>query len=194
MGQAELEAALRREGDQKARQIWVKAETELEKLRSDQQADLNRERQDAVRLLEKQIMEIGLVRRHAAEFQALQLRLQAETLLAERLYCLAQLQLPDLAASGGTELFQALAAEIPDHHWNHILVNSRDLVLAQGRFPQAEIEVCDDIVAGLIVRAQEGRLQIENTLEKRLQHVWPDLLPQLLAELRKGLGDDETAD
>lgn len=194
MGQAELEAALRRAGDEKARQIWAKAEAELEKLRSEQLVSLKHEQQDAARALDKQISDFGVARRNAAEFRALESRLRAETVLAERLYHLAQQQLEDLAGNGGDALFESLADEIPDHHWTQVQVNSRDLHLARTRFPQAEIEACDDIVAGLIVRAQQGRLQIENTLGKRLQHIWPDLLPQLLKELKVELGDDEAAD
>jgi len=189
MGQSELEAALRRDGDDKAREIWTRAETEMERLRSEQQTQLQHAEHVATAERESKVMRLRASRLSEAERQAMCFRVDAEAALAHRLRQLAQNQLDKLAVSGGDQLFKALAAEIPTHQWQKVLVNQRDRQLATELFPQADIEASEEIIGGLMVRNDSSGIQIENTLGKRLQHLWPDLLPELMAELRRKAGD-----
>lgn len=161
----------------------------MKRLRSEQQAQLLREEHTASAERESQILKLRASREAEAERQALRCRVQAEVALAARLLQLAQSQLDTLAVRGGEQLFEALAAEIPAHQWQKILVNHRDRQLAAELFPQAEIEVSEEIIGGLVVWNELNRIQIENTLGKRLQHLWPELLPELMGELRKKAGD-----
>ena len=173
MGQPELEAALRRDGDNKARDIWGRVEKEAQRLRTEQQADLQRLQHATEAERETQISTLDRGQLAEAEQRAQRCRLDAEENLANRLRGLSETQLERMAADGGAELFHGLAEEIPDHHWQRVLVNQRDLQRAKKRYPHAEIEVTEDIVGGLIVQVEDGRIQIENTLRKRLQHIWP---------------------
>lgn len=194
MGQTELEAALRRDGDDRAREIWAHAENEAERLRSEQKTASEREEHDVNAELETELLLLTTAKQAEAARRAQLLRLEAEAALAERLRELADQQLSKMAAAGGAKLFQALASEIPDHHWQRIQVNLRDQPLVAELYPQAEIEISDEIFGGLIVQTEGGRIQIENTLGKRLHHLWPELLPELMVELRRIAGDYEPAD
>ena len=93
--------------------------------------------------------------------------------------------------AGGAQLFQALAEEIPDCHWQRIIVNPRDKAAAGVRFPAAEVLVDPGISGGLEVQSADDRIRIINSLEKRLEHLWPELLPDLFIEIRPLAGDDE---
>lgn len=193
MAQQELEAALRREGEEKAREVWqdverkardLRAETDrkvaavLEKSRQCQCAETLRLREDA-----------KAVALHRTRLRCL----AAEDQLAERLKEMAQVILLEMGNSGGDSLFTALADEIPAFDWQNVKVGDRDKTRAKIRFPDAEIETNDRISGGLEVQASDGRLIIINTLEKRLAHLWAELLPELMTELRQRIGDDEVA-
>lgn len=194
MGQAELEAALRRDADDRARELWLRVEGEVERLRCEQQAQLQREEHTVTAERETEILALQAVRQAEAERQAQRYRLEAEAALAKRLRLLAESLLDTLADSGGEDLLRALAAEIPGHPWQLLQVNKRDRKLAAELFPKAAIEVSDEIIGGLVVQNEGGRIQIENTLGKRLHHLWPELLPELIETLRKEAGDHGTAD
>ena len=191
MAQRELEAALRRDGESKAREIWRSVEAEAECLRSAAAQTLDRQRQAAE---EQRQIEINAL--HDAAFavarkQAQHSRLAAESTLERRLKQLAEGLLDGLAFSGGAELFARLAAEIPAYPWRQLKIHPRDEIFARAAFPEAEILPSEGITAGLEVLSNDGRIQVINTLEKRLEHLWPELLPELLKELRQMAGDDE---
>lgn len=194
MGQTELEAALRRDGDVRAREIWARSELAADRLRQEQQRLLEREEHDANALLQTELLRLKTARQTEALRGAQRCRLDTEDTVAKRLRGLAEKQLSAMAAAGGAQLFRNLAAEIPDHHWQRVQVNLRDRALAAELFPHAEIELCEDIIGGLVVLNEGERIQIENTLGKRLQHLWPELLPELMAELRRIVGEDGPVD
>ncbi len=123
--------------------------------------------------------------RVAAQQQAQRRRLEAEQQLAGRLRLLAESLLEDMSRQAGAELFQDLAAEIPEHSWCQVRVNPRDLKTAQSCFPKGEIQPDEDLCGGLIVADRSGRITIINTLEKRLAHLWPELLPELMNRFRQ---------
>lgn len=194
MAREELESVLRRQGDEQVRELWQQAEAEAARLRSEsaahqeraQQAAAARREGESAAQLERSIS--------AARRQAQQARLAAELALAVRLKRLAVAMLAELGARGGAHLFGLLADEVPAYDWRTVAVHPRDRRLAAQRFKEAEI--CGDqrISGGLKVADREEQIQIINTLEKRLEHLWPEMLPEMLAELRQRAGEDETAD
>ena len=192
MAQQELEAALCRNGENNAREIWQRVEAEAERLRSETAQALDRQRQSAAARRKVEIAALHEAALAAARKQAQSSRLTAESALAQRLKTLAEGMLEELALAGGSRLFQALAAEIPGYPWQRVKVHRRDEALARNAFPAAETLIAEGISAGLEVQSADGRIQIINTLEKRLEHLWPELLPELLKELRQMAGDDET--
>lgn len=193
MARQELEAALRRDGAEQARQIWQEAEAEAAQLRKTTETTLRNLQQDERRQLEalctRRVEEVVSARR----LQLRRCRLEAEQQLAARLAELARTQLPGLAARGGTELFAVLAAEIPPGDWRRVRVNERDRAFAQERFPRAEVVADIAISGGLAVEDAAGGVTVVNTLAKRLEHFWPLLLPGLMVRLRQWVNEDETA-
>lgn len=189
MGQNELEAALRREGDEKIHEIWQQVENQAEVLRNETSAVIDRQQQTEKARLAAEVATVLQSARTDARQKVQRQRLLAENRLVERLKLLAGPILETLAIQGGQELFMSLADEIPDHNWTRVLVNPRDFELATSRFPTAEIVPTEEIRGGLKVENQEGRIVIVNSLEKRLEHLWADLLPQIFRELRSRLNE-----
>ena len=193
MGKPELEAVLRRDGEIKARVIWQTAEEKAAQARREtetmleQLAEENRLRCEQ---LSAAIAEKILI---AARQQVRLSHLEAEQQLAERLLALAKEMLPQLAEQEGKRLFLRLADEIPSAEWRLVKVNERDDGAAKDRFPNAEVLVSDAICGGLVVEDLLAEVIIINTLEKRLEHLWPQLLPHLLMQLRKRVKSDATA-
>ncbi|MBJ6725175.1 V-type ATP synthase subunit E family protein [Geomesophilobacter sediminis] len=107
------------------------------------------------------------------------IRLEAESLLAERLFRLAQEALARLRQDTPS-LFEALAAELPSCRWETVRVNPADRELAAAAFPEAQIEAEAGIHGGMVAVAPGGRIRVDNTLEKRLERAWPQLLPRLV--------------
>lgn len=193
MARQELEAALRRQGEEKAREIWRSAERSARQLRDETGAKL-RESRDKSRLRQegeasRLVDDAGASARFRARLQ----RLAVEQRLVDRLRGLAATLLPQLAEAGGEQLFGALAAELPEFDWSLVKVNRRDAGPARDRFKTAEISIDEGISGGLEAQDDEGRLVVTNTLEKRLEQLWPELLPVMLKELRKRIDDDGTA-
>lgn len=62
-------------------------------------------------------------------------------------------------------------------------VHPDDQGLARAALPQALIVGDRRITGGLAVKGQGGRMRVDNTLAKRLERAWPELLPKLLSEL-----------
>ena len=192
MAQQELEAALRREGEKNAHALWRGVEVEAEQLRRETSQRLERQRQAAAVRRQTEIAALQDAALSAARKQAQHCRLKVEDALAQRLKALAQGLLEELASAGRAQLFLSLAAEIPVYPWQLAKVHRRDAAAARNVFPAAEISASEGISAGLEVQSADGRIRIINTLEKRLEHLWPELLPPLLKELRAKAGDDET--
>jgi vacuolar-type H+-ATPase subunit E/Vma4 len=192
MTQQELEAALRRDGENEAAEIWRKAEAEAEQLRQTTDQEIDRQRRRLAARRQVEITERRAEVLTAARRTAQNCRLRAEDALARRLHRLATGMLDKLALAGDKQLFRALSAEIPDYPWQLIKVRHSDQTLAHRSFPDAKIEVAAGISAGLEVQSADRRICIINTLECRFEHLWPELLPELFSELRQMAGDDET--
>lgn len=192
MGQQELETALRREGEEKAREIWRCAEQEALKLRDEtdrriaevQEQCRAHQRMESLRLQE----DAKAVVLHQARLRCL----AAEAHLNERLKCMTAALLKSLGKKGGDSLFSELADEVPDYDWQQVKVAVQDEALAQARFFNAEINTDEKISGGLEVEGDDGRVVVINTLEKRLEHLWQELLPEMMTELRQGINDDGT--
>jgi V/A-type H+-transporting ATPase subunit E len=61
-------------------------------------------------------------------------------------------------------------------------VSPQDLALARLHFPGAEIQGDPAIGGGFAATGDGGSYQVVNTLERRLERVWPLVLPLLLRE------------
>lgn len=185
MGAEELLAALREEGERKARAVREKAGDTGARLRDEAALRLAqlrdgyaRQQTAAIEVEERTILaEAGRAARR--------IRLAGAELLAERLLGVAHTLLPGLGAED-PELFGRLAGELPPRTWETLRVNPADLAHAQALFPLARIETDPGISGGMEAWAPGRELQVVNTLEKRLERAWPELLPLLLEELIDG--------
>jgi vacuolar-type H+-ATPase subunit E/Vma4 len=81
-------------------------------------------------------------------------------------------------------LFRALISELPPDAWSSVRVNPDFVSLAARCFPDAEIIPDASLSGGFKVTSADGSLTVDNTLSTRLERLWPELLPEILAELK----------
>jgi len=193
MGESELKIALLREGEERVRLFWQAAEEVVAQRRRELEADQEKMRLDAERQLQAKISRLRNSLLAKAQAQAMACRLNAEAELEERLQRLAAQLLPELAAEHRDALWQALCAELPPAEWCKITVAKADRGRAAQAFPTAEIELADELAGGLLATSRGGGVRVDNSLGCRLLRAWPDLLPQLMSELRELVDNDETA-
>ncbi len=184
MGRRELLEALRREGREKMAAIAARGKAEEEQLRSraeERREELRRTHEQQRELLcsaRKQVLMAKAAR------EAALIRLRTEHALSLRLFERAGICLKRLRSDDSERLFLILAAELPEVSWQTVRTNPGDISQASGRFPGATIIADETVSGGLKVAAADDSLTVDNTMEVRLERLWPDLLPHLMAELR----------
>lgn len=180
MGYRELTDALRNEGVEKVQQIRQATETEVDRIRGDAADRIRKLQSDYARRQESATeVATGVILAEAGRLAA-RIKLEAENALAGRLYALSHGTLAGLRDDRYADLFAALVEELLPFQWQSVRVNPADCVLAEAAFPRAAIETDGGITGGLEVVAEEGRVRIDNTLDKRLERAWPELLSHLL--------------
>ncbi len=188
MGCEELIASLKKEAEGKVREIWREAEEEAGKIEAGFSLRL-----EALRLKNASGSSSGEDRQKTllnAGNRARAIRLVSEDRLSERLYVLAVSSLHLLREDGNGDIFQRLALEIPSFEWDSVKVSQNDLDIAKEFFRGAEIVADSNITGGMEAEAGEGRVRVANTFEKRLERAWPQMLPGLIADLKKEVMDD----
>lgn len=186
MGYRELTDALRSEGVEKMQQIRQAAEAEADRIRGEAAARIKKLQADYGRRQESATAaETGIILAEAERLAA-RIKLEAENVLAGRLYTLAHGTLTQLRDDRYADLFAALVEELLPCYWQVVRVNPADSALAEAAFPGAAIETDNGITGGLEVIAEGGRVRIDNTLEKRLERAWAELLPRLLNAIPRG--------
>jgi V/A-type H+/Na+-transporting ATPase subunit E len=183
VGYSELIDALRGEGEDKVREIWREAVEEAKRIREDAsaKADALRERHRQI-----QVSSSGQKREEVltnARREARRTRVYAEKELAERLYTVALHTLNRLRGERYKDAFHALVQELPHRQWETVRVNPADQEMAGEHFPDAEIIPDDSILGGFEAGRVEGRVRVINTFEKRLEKIWPEILPALLKDV-----------
>ena len=184
MSYRELVDALQRECEEKTRKIWQEAETEAERIKADAskrieeiKAGRERNQSEALRILTESILS-------EARGRARVTRLLAEKELSDRLYGIARNRLGHLRSEGYGDIFSGLVNELPQRNWGTVKVNPRDRVLAETFLTHSEVVLDPAVVGGLEVNEKDGGLRVVNTLEKRLERVWPEILPEMTDEVR----------
>jgi V/A-type H+-transporting ATPase subunit E len=180
MGYRELTDALLSAGDEKVRQLRQATEAEADHIRGEAAAGIKKLQDDYRRRQESATAaETGIILAKA-EWQAALIKLEAEKVLTGRLYTLAHDNLARLRDARYAELFAALVEELLPCQWQTVRVNPADSELTKASFPGAAIETDSAITGGMEVIAEGGRVRVDNTLDKRLERAWPELLPRLL--------------
>ena len=192
MGESELKNALQREGEARIRGFWQDAEALVSARRQEIAGQREQLHAETDRQLQTEATQLRRNLLFSAQTRALECRLHAEAALEERLRQLACLLLPKLAGDERARVWQALCAELPAADWTNIKVQPADRERARRAFPAAVIDEDESLGGGLVATCADATLRVDNSLACRLRRAWPDLLPQLLAELRKLVDDNET--
>ncbi|MBW6521332.1 MAG: V-type ATP synthase subunit E [Desulfoarculaceae bacterium] len=174
---------LRARGEQQIVAMRRQAREEIDGLRSEADHRLT-EAETCCRLTTDQSRET--VRRKmavTAQRQASAIATRAEQELSNRLYGLAKALLNGLPGTKRSELFTRLAGEITAGDWQTITVHPEDTPVARKLFPQAEIVTDGEITGGLVASTADGGITIINTLEKRLERLWPGLVSEIIREV-----------
>jgi V/A-type H+-transporting ATPase subunit E len=115
-----------------------------------------------------------------AEKKARLIHIAEDLRLSERLYRISHASLRMLRNSDYQGSFRIMAEELPPLAWKTVRVNPEDAGLAQEHFPEAGIVTDDSISGGMDVMTDDGKIRIINTLEKRLERAWADILPNIM--------------
>lgn len=185
----ELMASLRQAADERIRLLWQEAEkeaaavkAELAARREELRSDIERRKSDARRDAAFRAVSEAQNRARAA-------RLIAEKALADRLFAAAGASLELLRNGNYEALFGTMARELPALPWKIVRVNPADVALAAAYFPGAEIVPDAGIAGGVDASAEDGRIRIINTFDKRLERAWSDMLPGLIREISREVAD-----
>lgn len=183
MSHSALLVDLRARGEQQIATLRRQAREKIDSLRAEADQQLA-EAESQCQLTAGQSRET--VRRKmavTAQRQASLIATRAEQKLNNRLYGLGIKLLNGLHDPDRAILLSRLAAEISDNNWQTIIVHPDDQAVARKLFPQAEILTNQDICGGLIASSSHGRITVINTLEKRLERLWPQLAPEILQDV-----------
>jgi len=172
--------------------LWRDARAEADKLRLEAAREIDAERLATAQQVAATGQRIEQAATAAAEREARDIRMSAAIALAERLHGLALAELPKLRAQNPERLFSALAAELPTLAWQKVRVNPADETLARQHFPQARVECDAQISGGMETEVEGGRIRVNNTLEARLETVWPELLSGLIATILPEASDHQS--
>ena len=190
MGISELEIALRQAGEARARAFWEQCEAVVEKRRKEIAAEIEHLRDATGRSLQTEEQRLHNHLLFAARARATVCRLQAETAMELRLLKMADRLLGEMVGNARKLIWQALCRELPEYSWTNLKVHPEDLALAREAFPEAAIECDAAIGGGLVATDAQGSIRIDNTLSCRRSRAWPDLLPNLMKDLRERVDRD----
>lgn len=184
MGYKELIEALREEGEKKVKEIWREAEAGAEKIMKETESKIDELKREYERRfsLEAEKKRTSMLSEAAKE--ASRMRLDAEEYLSKRLFKVALEMLQSLRKENYREVFNSLLREIPNSDWVTVRVNPEDVVLAQSLLPGAKVISDDSIIGGFVIFNSDGNI-ITNTFEKRLERLWPEILPEILKTIRE---------
>jgi V/A-type H+-transporting ATPase subunit E len=183
MGSRELIEALRKAADERVKAVWQEANSEADKVRAEVSRKLDQLRENCARM-ESAGARAALASALAEANNRTRIaRLTAEKTISDRLFSAASLSLGRLRDDTYPGMFKKLAQELPSLPWQVVRVNPGDIGLAKDHFPEAEIVPDDTIIGGVDVTAEGGAIRVVNTLEKRLERAWDDMLPALIKEV-----------
>jgi vacuolar-type H+-ATPase subunit E/Vma4 len=185
MGRRELLEALQREGREKVAAITARRAATEERLRAEKAHKIDELRQKHQKQHELLCNSRKRTLVAQASREAALIRLRAEHALALRLHERARHALPQLYADDAQHLFAQLAAELPLLPWQTIWTTPGAISAASALFPTATIVADPALAGGIKAATTENHLTVDNTLETRLEKLWPDLLPRLMEELRE---------
>ena len=185
----ELIDSLRKGADERVLSMRREAEQEAGAARADAALRLEQRRDDAGRKRELARREAVARALSTANNRARSIRLSAEQTLSVRLKDTAAASLAALRDDGYEAVFGKLAGELPALAWKTVRVNPADVALAGKYFIGAEILPDPAITGGMDASTQDGSIRVINTLDKRLERSWGDMLPLLIQDVYREISD-----
>ncbi len=182
MGCKELIESLRASGNGKIRALHAEAEREAGRIRAEGESRIESLRASHARDQSMAADDQSERMLADANAEARRLRLSTERALAERLHALARAALPALRNVGYADVFTSFVRELPPFPWKTIRVNPEDVALARQHFPGTEVIADPAITGGFIALSAGEEVQVVNTLERRLDSLWEEMLPDIMQE------------
>lgn len=186
-----LKEALAEEARKELDKLYSELQAEIASYRMKKKAELMQRKEELKSHAEKVLQEkrrriLGRAKRKADD-----ILVQAEERVAIRFYEVGLKSLSFLRDENYSDVFANLAKEIVAIQREEVRVNPADIAIAKDFFKEAVIVADKDITGGFILRAEKGKIVINNTFEKRWERVFPSLLPEVLKELYACIEDDE---
>jgi len=185
----ELIESLRQRADERVSKLWADAEGEAGVARADVARRLGQLRADGEKHLAAATRAAEVKALSEANNRARAVRLSAEQELARRLRAIATALLSTLRTGGYETAFGRMAREIPALEWETVRVHPDDAAAAGKIFPGAAIVSDRAISGGVDASAEDGSIRVINTLEKRLDRAWDELLPLLIKDVYEETDD-----
>lgn len=186
MGCKELIGSLRTAGDERLRTLRADAEQEADRVRAEASRRIDALHEEHARRHAVQAALATEALLAEANAAVRTIRIRAERDLADRLYGVARASLPHLRNAGYRDVFAGFARELPKLAWRTVQVNPADVELAREVFPDADVRPDPAIIGGMVAAAENDRMQVVNTFEKRLACLWEEMLPDIMKELAEG--------
>lgn len=183
MGRQELALALKQRGEAEGQKIWQQVEAEAEQYRSGKQQEVARmNRACDLECAQNSSLECLQLEWRVAK-KTRQLRLTALHALDRRIWLLAKDELSRLDPELRQQALSRFAEEIPGGAWCRVWAAPDDVGMVQALFPDCQIDADATLAGGLVVASEDGKIRIDNSLTKRLETLWPELVGQILADL-----------
>jgi len=192
MGFDELIEGLRKEADEKVRQVWSDAEAEAGKIREEAAQRVDHSRGEYRKNLKNASDRISDDILFDAERKSREIILLAEKRLSDFLYSLASSDLHSLRNGEYGKVFSGLAGGVPPLQWEEVRVNPEDAASARDMFPGVRIVADTGISGGLEVRSGNCMICINDTFEKRLERAWESMLPLIMQDVCKEVSDERS--
>lgn len=125
------------------------------------------------------------------EKRARRVRLLAEETFTVRLRRLAAVYLARLSTNERSALLQRLKSELPEFDWQRVTVHPEDRLQAMQLFPNGIIDTDPALIGGLSVTTTDGRVSVNNSLDRRLEQLWPKLCGSVLDVLQAESGEEQ---
>jgi V/A-type H+-transporting ATPase subunit E len=189
MSSRELIESLRFAGEGKVRLIRQEAEQEAKALQEAAAGKVEELRKHYAEKLASTEGEEAMRALAEAGSRARTVRLGAEKELSERLYSIACSSLHLVRDNGYPAVFEKLALELPSFPWKQVRINPADVGMARKYFPDAEIIPVENITGGVDATVADNTVRVINTLEKRLERAWNEMLPLIVKDVYREVFD-----
>ena len=180
-----LIADLCQKSDAKIKQFRADAEQRVEKFRKEKQDEYEQQQTEVLSQQANEAEKVTAPILHEAHHKALVIEDEAMGRLAKKFYTLAVEMLVKARENDYEATFAGLVKEVPEVAWEIIRVNPGDIEFAEKYFPSCTIEADPKIIGGFFASADDGKYQVVNTLQSRLEMGWQTILPMLLLDVIK---------